>query len=310
MLILIIWAQRQQSESAETADLVQDRRWWGMLAAMCGQRRQDSCGQKQAWAAARGRWYGTGVNLPINGKDIGTGRLNQNMNSPSIKSCTVVWEMQSKRRTKVRKDRERKSKWSWLTCYPAKQLESSLKTSEDSKAHKGSDIGSLDLGPLLEKLKQTTSFSLEKLGPTRIWLKEIKQKYISWQPDNLNSIYTVQQNRSHLNSHCRTNDFYLFIYLFKIYFFIDFSDIPRYQFGHFINDIKTEKGKEYGKKQQLIYFILKPLLQHLLFCMVGQNIPWDKSSHYNYKSYSCLCLDWSWSFMFKTTKKPWKSYQC
>lgn len=212
VLILIIWAQRQQSESAETAHLVQDRRWWGMLAAMCAQRRQDSCEQKQAWAATRGRWYGAGVNLPINGKDIGNGRLNQNkMNSLSIKSCTVVWEMQSKRRTKVRKDRERKSKWSWLTCYLAKQLGSSLKPSEDSKAHKGSDVGSLDLGPLLEKLKQTTSFSLEKLGPTRIWLKEIKQKYISWQPDNLNSIYTVQQNRSHLNSHCRTIDFYLFI---------------------------------------------------------------------------------------------------
>lgn len=105
-------------------------------------------------AATRGRWYGSGMSLPINGKDIETGRLSQNkMISPHIKSCTGAWEMQSKRRTKLRKDRGRKSKWSWLNCYLAKQLGSSLKFSEDSKDQKGSDVGSLDLGPLLEKLK-------------------------------------------------------------------------------------------------------------------------------------------------------------
>lgn len=77
--------------------------------------------------------------------------------------------------------------------------------------------------------------------------------------------------------------------------------MPRYHFGHFINNIKTEKGKEYRKEGQLIYFIWKlstpisPLLHGGPKPPLGQIQP--------LKSQGCLYLAWSWSFTFKNTKQ-------
>lgn len=85
-----------------------------------------------------------------------------------------------------------------------------MKSSEDSKVQKSSDEGSLDFGPLLEELQLTAFLSLKELGPTKIRLKKKKKKQnISLDSQVLYVVYTqYSKNRSHLNSHCRTIDFF------------------------------------------------------------------------------------------------------
>lgn len=116
-------------------------------------------------------------------------------------------------------------------------------------------------------------------------------------------MYTrYNKNGSHSNSHCRTIGFYF--YFFKIYFFIDFLDMPRHHLGHFINSIKTEKGKEYRKERQLIYLIWKPSFPVPPLLHSGQKPPLGQISPLKIQELFLFYLTWSQSFAFNNTDKP------
>lgn len=163
------------------------------------------------------------------------------------------------------------------------------------------------MGPLLEKLKLAASSSLKKLAPTKIRLKEIKQN-ISLDSRVLYVVYTrYGKTRSHLNSHCRTIDFFFFL---RFTFSLIFSDMPRHHFGHFINNIKREKGKEYRKEGQLIYFISKSSTPN-----ISSAAQWAKTSPGTNPATEITRAVpiYTWPdrdpFHSKPQSKPWKSYQ-
>lgn len=106
-----------------------------------------------------------------------------------------------------------------------------------------------------DKTEINGSSSLKKLPPTNTWLKGVKQN-TPRPPGTVCSTYTVQQKRVTFKFTPQDNWFFFFFLRFT--FSSIFSDMPRHHFGHFINNIKTEKGKGCRKEGQLIYVIWKP----------------------------------------------------
>lgn len=80
--------------------------------------------------------------------------------------------------------------------------------------------------------------------------------------------------------------------------------MPRYHFGHFINNTKTEKRKEYRKEGQLIYFISKPSAPMSAPLLQGRSKPTPGTNPgIKMTSYRSLYLAWSCSFPFKNAKQ-------